>query len=234
MLGAAFDADDCSFLVKQFRVPRRRPADRFREDGGHAVVGDAVQCLVPVVVDGQTQPRNGGSAVISSTGQPFPPATCGGSDHRCALFSGFDGSRQIGASWTSGTRTAAAEKASANSEALKETTDVPSACLDFDRVEFGDAFARHKGDLQRSAQGIIRVLNRAADRRHLARPAGLGEDVEILGQRRVTRSHRNTLSPAAVAVVSAAPMVIVYLPAGNVAMVTVKFGPLTSSRKLAA
>src|ERR1039458_3262776 len=62
----------------------------------------------------------------------FSCATFSASDMRRSRSSaracnGFDGSRQMGGSLMSGMRVAAAEKASANSEALNETTEAPVA-----------------------------------------------------------------------------------------------------------
>ena len=99
---------------------------------------------------------------------------------------GFDGSRQIGASTTSGTRWAAAENASANSEALNETNDDPSAFLTSIVLNLAAPLLDCKGNRQRPTHRIIRVLHGATDRGNFPRPARLGENVEILGQRRVT------------------------------------------------
>ena len=58
---------------------------------------------------------------------------------------------------------------------------------------------------------------------------------KFFGQHLVTGVHvKHSFAPAPLATVSAALIVIVYLPAGKCEMVTVKFVPLTSSRNAAA
>ena len=64
MLRAAFDANDGSFLVNQLRIPGGGHADRLWKYSGDAVVRDAVQRLVPIVVGRQTEPRDGRRGVL--------------------------------------------------------------------------------------------------------------------------------------------------------------------------
>src|SRR6185437_16908747 len=47
------NADDRSLLMKQARIPGRRATDRFRKYGGHTIVGDSVQCFIPIIVSRQ-------------------------------------------------------------------------------------------------------------------------------------------------------------------------------------
>ena len=86
-------------------------------------------------------------------------------------------------------RTAAAEKASANSEALKATTDSPAAFFTSNRVELRGALARLKVNLQRPFDRIVFMLNHAGEVTNLSRAAGGGHDVKIRRQRDVTRGH---------------------------------------------
>src|ERR1039457_4498031 len=55
---AAFDADDRAFLMKQLRIPRSSSANRLGTNRRNAVVGDAVQRFVPIIVSPQTEARN--------------------------------------------------------------------------------------------------------------------------------------------------------------------------------
>ena len=63
-LGAAFDANNVSFLAKQLWVPRRGRARGLREYRRHAIVGHAVECLSPVVIGGQPQPSDAGCGIL--------------------------------------------------------------------------------------------------------------------------------------------------------------------------
>ena len=64
VLGAAFSRHRHPRLLDQRRIERGRKTDRLRENRGCAVAGDAVQGLVPDVVGGDIQARNGARVVV--------------------------------------------------------------------------------------------------------------------------------------------------------------------------
>ena len=187
-LGAAFDADDGAFLVEQLRIPGGRHADRLRENGGDAVVGHAVQALR------SNNHRPAGRAAGWRAPSFCNCATFSASDMRriksfSRAFNGCDGSRQIGGSLISGTRVAAAEKASANSEALKATTDAPEASFTSIVLNFAAPLLAAKEIvsgpwIESSSCSTVPVMVA-----NFLRAAGGGEDVKILGQRNIAGSH---------------------------------------------
>ena len=102
-----------------------------------------MQRFVPIIICRKAEPRNARRAVLQlrdffgqrhAADQIILRAPC----------NGCDGSRQIGGSLISGTRVAAAEKASASSEALNETTDAPEAFFTSNVLNFAAALARRK------------------------------------------------------------------------------------------
>ena len=62
-LGARFGRDDVGHLAHQIWIEAGAEPDRLGEHGG-AALGDAVQGLVPPVVDRHPETRNGGGAVL--------------------------------------------------------------------------------------------------------------------------------------------------------------------------
>ncbi|MGA2248432.1 MAG: hypothetical protein ABSH48_25975 [Verrucomicrobiota bacterium] len=96
----------------------------------------------------------------------------------CATFSASDirriksfargnnvraGSRQMAGSLISGMCVAAAEKASANSEAQNETTAVPATSFASNVLNLAVRLAGRKGDCERPFEEIIIMFNRAGD-----------------------------------------------------------------------
>ena len=147
---------------------------------------------------------------------------------------GCDGSRQIAGSLMSGMRVAAAEKASANSEALNETTDTPVSFFTSTVLNFALPLLAMNvivnGPLSESSSCCTVPVNEATFR---APPAAAIMSKSFASEMSPEVTS-NTLSPAAPVCVSASPIVMVYLPAGKCAMVTAKFLPVTSSRNVAA
>ena len=63
VLGARFGGDGLAHAMHKAGVPGGGHADDLREVGGVAGEGDAVQTLVPPVVFGNAEPRDGGRVV---------------------------------------------------------------------------------------------------------------------------------------------------------------------------
>ena len=187
-LRAAFNADDVPFLMKQFWIPRGGHADRLRKNSGDAVVGDAVQRFVPIIIGRQARAAEC-EARRFATARLFRPATSGGSDHSRALGNGCDGSRQIGGSLISGIRLAAAEKGFRQFRGVESDDRRARGILHLERVEFRGALARRKRNCQRPLDRVVLMLDRAGDVTNLSRAAGRGNDVEIRGQRDIAGSH---------------------------------------------
>ena len=114
------------FLLKQRRIPSGRRADGLRKNRRVAVVGDAVQRFAPIIVSRKSKPPNRRRAVLqlrdffgerhAADQIVFARRATAATDHA-----------RSAASLISGMRVAAAEYASAISDALNETTDSPEA-----------------------------------------------------------------------------------------------------------
>ncbi len=67
-LGAALGGDDVAHLVDDRRIPRRGHADGLREDGRVAGAGDPVERLIPGLVVGDAEARDGRGKVLQLRG----------------------------------------------------------------------------------------------------------------------------------------------------------------------
>src|ERR1035437_5458310 len=149
-------------------------------------------------------------------------------------FNDFAASLQMGTSLISGMRVAAAEKASAISEALNATTEAPEEFLISNVLNFALSLLAEKETISGPLSESSSCSTTPVMKQTFRTPPAVAKMSKFLASATSAEVTSNTLSPGALACVSASPMMTVYLPAGKFALVTVKFLPLISSRKAAA
>jgi len=144
---------------------------------------------------------------------------------------GLDGSRQIGGSWISGARVAAAENGSASSEAVKERRVSPASFFTSNVLNLAAPFRASKETVsgpRRESSLCSTAWVRVVTFRGPPAAARMSKFATVVVDSKVMS---NNLSFGSLTCVSTWPIKRVYLPAGRCEMLTVKAFPVISSRK---